>query len=119
MWILKRYKPEELIKKEKEIFTSSVWYDNLTGVDCENLLRGKENFSYLIRCGEAQFHYYLSYVLESPFIYRHQPFTITQKDSKLGWGYQNGHTWWAVKLEDFVPLIIHQPVERCISILKN
>lgn len=113
------YKSHEFIEKEKEIFDHPAWHDLLIGIDCEDILRGKERFSYLLRSGEARFHYYLSYVVEPPFTYRHQPFSIATKDSKQGWGYRNGHCWWTAKLEDLIPLILHQPVSLCTPITRT
>ncbi len=110
---------QEMIKKEQEIFAHPAWHGEMIGLDCENLLRGKPTFSYLLRSGEVRFHYYLSYVVESPFQYKHQPFMVSLEESRLGWGYRNLHNWWASKLEDLIPLILHQPKEQCLPILKT
>ena len=107
---------EEIDTLEQEILTHPTWHGHLLGVECETLLKGKPTLSYLLRSGEARLHYYLSYVMEAPFIYKHQPFTIAFRDTTRGWGYRNGHVHWASNLEDLIPLIIHQPREICLPI---
>jgi hypothetical protein len=119
MLLINNCKESQLREKELEIFSYSAWHGLLMGLESEDLLRGKETFSYLLRAGEGRFHYYLSYVLESPFIYKHQPFAIVLEDVKIGLGFRNGHTWWAEKIENLIPLIIHQPAEKCIPILNK
>lgn len=104
-------------EKEGEVFSHPTWHGKLIGLDCEDLLRDMPTNSYLLREGEARFHYYFSYVLEAPFMFKHQPFSISMKDFELGWGYRNGHTWWAEKLNDFISLIMHNPIEKCIPIV--
>lgn len=118
MLSLNHYNSRELMEKEQEIYANATWHGLLMGLECEEILRGKETYSYLLRTGEDRFHYYLSYVLEAPYVYKHQPFAIALSDMELGWGYQNGHTHWASKLEDLIHLIIHQPIEKCIPLLK-
>jgi|GEM_PF-1066040 hypothetical protein len=108
---------EEIDKLEQEIFTHPAWHGRLLGVECEDRLKGRPAFSYLLRAGEAKFHYYLSYVVEAPFIYKHQPFTIAFQDAIKGWGYRNGHQHWAPNLAEIIPMIIHQPKEICLPIL--
>ncbi len=110
---------EEIDKLEQEILTHPAWHEHLLGVQCEALLKGKPTFSYVLRSGEARLHYYLSFVVEAPFIYKHQPFTVAFRDSMGGWGYRNGHVNWASKLEDLIPLIIHQPGELCLPIQRT
>lgn len=110
---------EALESMEKELFSHPVWYNHLTGTDCEDLLRGKPSFSYLFRSGEERFHYYLSFVLEAPFLFKHQPFTIAMEESQPGWGYRNGHGRWAPTLEGLIFSIIHQPLKLCLPIIKS
>jgi hypothetical protein len=102
---------------EQEMIEHPAWHGLLVGVECEDLLRGRPQYSYLLRCGETRFHYYLSYVVKTPFIYQHQPFTIAIQDNKKGWGYRNGHEHWASTLEELIPLVIHQTFEKCIPII--
>jgi hypothetical protein len=109
---------EEIDQLEQEIFTHPAWHGHFLGIECEDLLRGKPAFSYLLRAGEAKFHYYLSYVMETPFIYKHQPFTIAFQDAVKGWGYRNTVPHWASHLKDLIPLIIHQPKELCLPIVR-
>ncbi|MBI3211310.1 MAG: hypothetical protein HYZ47_01310 [Simkania negevensis] len=110
---------EDLENLEKEIFSHPAWYGHLTGMGCEDLLRDCFSFSYLFRSGEERFHYYLSFVVEAPFIFKHQPFTIAMEESNLKWEYRNGFTRWAPTLEGLIPSIIHQPLELCLPIVKS
>lgn len=119
MLIVHSINENEFREKELEIFQNPTWHGLLMGLESEAILRGKETFSYLLRAGEGRFNYYLSYVLEAPFVYKHQPFSIALEGSKIGMGYRNGHTWWAEKIADLIPLIMHQPVEKCIPILSK
>jgi hypothetical protein len=119
MHLINACNENQLREKELEVFSFPAWHGLLMGLECEEILRGKQTFSYLLREGEGRFHYYLSYVLEAPFVYKHQPFAITLENSKIGVGYMNTHTWWAEKVEDLIPLIMHHPAEKCIPILNK
>jgi hypothetical protein len=109
---------EEIDKLEQEVCAHLAWHGPLLGVESEALLKGRPTLSYLLRSGEAKSHYYLSYVAEAPFTYKHQPFTITFRDTVGGWGYRNGHDHWASNLEDLISLIMHQPGKLCLPIQK-
>jgi hypothetical protein len=111
------FSSEEIDSLEQEVFAHPAWHGSLLGVESEDLLRGKPAFSYILRPGEARFHYYLSFVVEAPFIYKHQPFMVAFQDLVGGWGHRNGYLHWASKLEDLIPLIIHQPKDSCLPIV--
>jgi hypothetical protein len=105
-----------ILEKEQEVMSHAAWHGNLTGISCEDILRGKPASSFLLRQGEMRCHYYLSYVIEAPFLYKHQPFIISLENAQGGWGYRNGCNWWTLKLEELIAMIIHQPRENCSPI---
>lgn len=60
---------------EESIQENACWYDNVTGLDVEDLLRGEKAYTYLLRDGEKAHNYYVSFVEPSGFI-KHQPIAI-------------------------------------------
>ena len=60
---------------EKSIQESPCWYDEVTGLEAEDLLRGEKAFTYLLRVGEKSHNYYVSFVEPSGLI-KHQPIVI-------------------------------------------
>ncbi len=61
---------------EDSIVESSCWYDNVTGLEVEDLLRGSKAYTYLLRKGEKSHNYYVSFVEPSGLI-KHQPILIS------------------------------------------
>ncbi|MGH2612954.1 MAG: hypothetical protein ACRDFB_07890, partial [Rhabdochlamydiaceae bacterium] len=60
--------------------------------------------TYLLRAGEEECHYYLSFV-QSPLCFKHQPFVI--EFSMQGWFFRNGYTGITPTLDEIIPLIMH------------
>ncbi|MBS0615163.1 MAG: hypothetical protein JSR58_01255 [Verrucomicrobia bacterium] len=60
---------------EKSIRESSCWYDDVTGLEVEDLLRGEKAYTYILREGEKPHNYYVSFVETSGLI-KHQPIVI-------------------------------------------
>lgn len=60
---------------EGSIQQSACWYDDVTGLDAEDVLKGKKAYTYLLRAGEKAHNYYVSFVEPSGFI-KHQPIAI-------------------------------------------
>lgn len=105
-----------IAEKENEITSHPAWYDRLNGMDCEALLRGMPTGTFLLRQGEDQYHYYLSYVI-GEYSYKHQPFII--KFSSRGWFYQNGNTDFRDRLVELIPAAMHCNEGQCIPLIKN
>lgn len=106
-------------EKEKEIFSHLAWYGNLSGMECEELLRGLAPGSYLLREGERKFQYYLSFVIGDSFTFKHQPFLITMDNFHPVWGYRNGCHHWASRIEKLIPLILHCTPEECYPVQRR
>ncbi len=96
--------------KQKEIENHVAWHGKITGMLCEALLRDQSPFTYLLRAGEEELHYYLSFV-QAPVTFKHQPFII--EFSVKGWFYRNGYTGIAPTVEEIIPMIMHCSPEEC------
>lgn len=107
---------KEMEQKEIEIFSHPAWHDDLSGIECEDLLRGLVPGSYVLRAGERKFHYYLSFVVGDSFTFKHQPFLLTKSHDQTVWGYRNGSHHWASTLDTLISLIIHSPLDQCFPI---
>jgi len=105
---------EWIRSKQEEIESHAAWHGRITGMACEAQLRGQPPLSYLLRKGEEEGHYYLSFV-QTPVCFRHQPFII--ESSVQGWFYQNGYTGIAPTVEEIIPMIMHCTLEECRPIL--
>ena len=104
---------KEMEEREMEIFSHSAWHGDISGVECEDLLRGLTPGSYLLREGERKFQYYLSFVIGDSFSFKHQPFLIINSNSQMVWGYRNGAHRWVSSLESLIPMILHCSLDRC------
>ena len=109
---------KRLEEKEKDILSHPAWHGSLSGIECENVLRGKIPGTYLLRVGEKSFQYYLSFVIENPFSFKHQPFLIIGEESNFSWGYRNGVTRWCSSLDDLISFAMHCKIEDCFPLLK-
>ncbi len=103
-------------KKQKEIETHVAWHGKISGMYCEALLREHSAFTYLLRTGEEEGHFYLSFV-QSPLSFKHQPFVI--RFSVKGWFYQNGYTGITPDLDELISLIMHCSSEQCRPLVKQ
>jgi hypothetical protein len=109
----------EMEIEQLEILSHTAWHGDLSGMECEDILRGLLPGSFLLRAGERKFQYYLSYVVENSFTFKHQPFSIAINDHQTGWGYRNGSHHWAATLDLLIPVILHRPFEECIPIAQK
>lgn len=103
---------------EKSILSHPAWCRDITGLESEDLLKGKKTYSYLLRAGEKISHYYLSFV-DKDLLIRHQPFAIIY----------TGTTWYCRQgiphgpfitqtIEDLVHRIMHCNPEDCTPVMK-
>lgn len=92
----------------KEIENHSAWHGHISGLVAEKLLRGKNTpYLYLLRSGEYEGDYYVTYVLPDLSI-KHQPFVITS--TREGWHCQNGGNFGSLttaSFDDILHLIMH------------
>ena len=107
---------EEMKMKEKEIFSNPAWHGDLSGIECEDTLRGLPLGSYLLRKGERPYQYYLSFVLGNPFTFKHQPFQVVSENSQTIWGYRNGAHHFVSQLDDLISTIMHCKPEDCYPV---
>lgn len=101
---------------EAAITSHPAWFGKLNGMKTEEILRDRPPFSYLLREGEERHHYYLSFVIEPPCTYKHQPFRIAF--SKNQWEYQNVTLRNSVHLDEIIGMIMHCHPSKGIPILQ-
>ena len=98
----------QLSSIEKEIANHPAWHGRMSGLPAEKLLRGKNPYLYLLRAGENEMDYYVTFVLPDLSI-RHQPFVITV--TPQGWYFENaaatGPFNLAASIDDVLHLIMH------------
>ena len=110
---------KEVEALEAEILAHVAWHGDLSGIECENFLRGSVPGSYLLREGEKKGQYYLSFVIGDSFSFKHQPFMITYDNSHAVWGYQNGAHRWATNLEGLIPMVLHCGPNECYPVIQK
>ena len=70
---------KELDKKKsiiQSIHNHSSWLGYISGLKAEKMLRGKNHFEYVLRGGESENDYYVTFVM-ADFSIKHQPFSIS------------------------------------------
>jgi hypothetical protein len=96
-------------EKRNEITANLAWHADLTGPEAESLLRHQEAGTYLLRQGEKEDHYYLSYV--EGRVLSHLPIKIDY--SQKQWFYQNTTHHFGDDLKAFIPEIMHREEAEC------
>lgn len=90
------------------------WQENIDTASAEALLEGSRPFTYLLRKGEKEHVYFITFV-KGDLAIKHQRFTL-EFDPK-GWFYRNGGTGTteivAETLENLIPQMMHCSVEEC------
>jgi hypothetical protein len=74
-------------KNQEQIQIHPAWHSGISEKESEKLLIGKSLFTYLLRSGEKEHSYFISFVKEDASI-KHQFFAL-EFDQK-GWLYRNG-----------------------------
>lgn len=100
--------------KVNEIMSHVAWYDGLTGSEAELLLRGNSDMTYLLRSGEREDHFYLTYVKNECY-FTHIPFTINRDLEQ--WFYMNSRPRFATTLERFIPDVMHAKATDCVPLV--
>ncbi len=70
----------------EQIESHIAWHGNITGLETEDLLQGKNPFTFVIRKGEKLMNYYVSFVQKNGS-FKHQPLLI--RVTAEGWFYRN------------------------------
>ena len=101
-------------EKMDEISNHIAWFGELTGTEAELVLRDKSDMTYLLRKGEKEGHFYLTYV-KNGCDFTHIPFTLNQTLKQ--WFYRQGYPRFAPTLKAFVPEIMHTEEMNCIPLV--
>ena len=105
--ILQEY-ANHLSSIEQEIANHPAWHGKMSGLPAEKLLRGRKTpYLYILRKGENEMDYYVTFVLPDLSI-KHQPFTIAVTPE--GWHYENlsaGGPFTTASIDDVLHLIMH------------
>lgn len=96
-------------QKRDEIMSHSAWHGDLTGIEAEGLLNQQLSGTYLLRQGEKEDHYYLSYVVDNSFY--HLPIKMDSATNK--WFYKNGCPHFGSNLKGFIEEIMHRDEADC------
>ena len=103
-------------KNQVHIKTHSAWQDPISESESEALLNNKSPFTYLLRSGEKDHSYFISFVREDRSI-KHQ-FFVLELDLK-GWYYRNGSTLnspveiISKNLNELIPQMMHCDPSSC------
>lgn len=90
------------------------WIGTISGLKAEKLLRGHTTpYLYLLRSGEYEGNYYVTYLLPD-FTIKHQPFVIITTHE--GWWFENGGVggpFTKSRIDDVLHLIMHCAPHEC------
>ncbi len=103
---------------EYDIQLHPAWIGLVSGLHADKLLRGKTPYQYILRQGEMESAYYVSFVQADGTV-KHQPFVITT--SSEGWYYENGGNggpFLEATIDDVLHLIMHCQKEECIPLVR-
>lgn len=104
-----------LLDKKEEILKHPAWHGSTSTQEAESLLLERLPFTYLLRHGERNYHYYLSFIREQII---HQLCVL--EFSLQGWVYRNGITSPPqLRLVDLIPLAMHCRPDQCIPLIKG
>src|SRR3569832_48524 len=101
-------------EKIEEITHHVAWFGDLTGTEAEIILRDKSDMTYMLRQGEKEGHFYLTYVKDE-CSFTHIPFTVNPVLKH--WFYRQGHPRFAPTLKEFIPEIMHAEEADCIALV--
>lgn len=93
------------------------WKGNVNAEQAEALLEGRDSFTYLLRKGEGENAYLITFVKEDASI-KHQGFTL--EFDRKGWYYKNGSYCnspteiVSESLEELIPQMMHCTDKECI-----
>lgn len=100
---------------EQDIINHPTWLGRVSGLKAEKMLRGKKTpYLYVVREGECEGDYYVTFVLPDLSI-KHQPFVITVAPE--GWYYENvqgGGPYTEASIDDVLYLIMHCKKGECV-----
>lgn len=99
---------------EQDLHSNPAWLGYVSGLKAEKMLRGlKTSYLYVLREGEHEGDYYVTYILPNHTIF-HQPFTVTETET--GWYYENGASGAITtesRLDEILHLLMHCQRGQC------
>lgn len=108
-------------KNHEQIITHPAWHSDISENDSEKLLRGNNPFTYLLRSGEKEHFYFISFVKEDGSI-KHQFFAL--EFDRRGWFYRNGGTGSPQEivskdLDRLIPMMMHCDLVSCTPLTRT
>lgn len=109
-------------KNQEQIKTHLAWHSNISEDESEMLLRDKNPFTYLLRPGEKDRFYFISFVKADNSI-KHQFFALEY--DRNGWLYRNGGTGDSPQeivskdLHKLIPMMMHCDLLACNPLMKS
>jgi hypothetical protein len=108
---------------QEQIEIHCAWHSGISEKESEKLLIGKSPFTYLLRSGEKECPYFISFVREDGSI-KHQFFAL--EFDRKGWLYRNGATGGPQEitskdLDQLIPMMMHcdsfagTPLKECLK----
>lgn len=102
-------------RNHEQIKTHLAWHSNISENESEKLLRDNRPFTYLLRPGEKEHFYFISFVKEDGSI-KHQFFAL--EFDRKGWFYRNGGTGSPQEivskdLHQLIPMMMHCDLLSC------
>lgn len=105
---------------EQDITNHPAWLGNVSGLKAEKLLRNRtKSYIYVIRAGENEGDYYVTYTLPDGSI-QHRPFVITV--TPMGWHCENGGAYGPfaeASIDDVLHLIMHCERSECVPLINS
>ncbi len=109
-----------ITKKQDQIKNHPAWHGNIPAREAENFVKGKGPFTYILRSGEKERSYFITFVQNDQLI-KHQYFSL-EYDRK-GWYYRNGEVQGPLEaiaeyINELVPIMMHCQAQDC-KLLEN
>ena len=93
----------QILAKQAEIAGHHAWHGPLSGIKSEEILQKKPVGSYVLRQGETDNEYYLSWMSDTECnICLHRPFCLVIDQEEPKWLHKNGQVDCWEKLEDII-----------------
>ncbi len=103
-------------KNHDQITKHPAWMGDITEAKANWYLERKNPFTYLLRNGEKDYTYFISFIQKNGSI-KHQYFTL--ESDRKGWYYKNGVTTGPAELicsdlKELIPQMMHCDLIQCI-----
>lgn len=109
-------------RNRDEVKKHPAWHEDISEEEATKLLENQPLFTYILRPGEKERAYFISFVQEDLSV-KHQFFVL--EIDRRGWRYLNGTTnncpseIVSQNLHELIPLMMHCDPKTCISILSQ